>query len=249
MIKKGQFFNIKICRKDMLEYYVSKGYIINNIGEYITVKAEDLTQGSRVEIEYECDYCGSIFSRQVYSNNRSKKDGNIKDACSKCRTKRTKETSTLKYGVDNPMKVEEIQLKCENSKKLKNFENNKFHSASGFVNGIPVSKGQYNLKELFPEFELNFHYKKYYLDLKNDNIVIEYDGKGHDLEVRLNKTSLEDFLLKENIKEDEILKEFRLLRIVDKKDLFRKIENCNFYKSKIEQFIYSNKKYEKLIIS
>lgn len=51
-----------------------------------------------------------------------------------------------------------------------------------------------------------------------DNIAIEYDGKGHDLGVRMGEINLLDFEKKEDKKQKEILENFRLLRIIDKKD-------------------------------
>lgn len=248
MIVKGQLFLIKICRRDMYDYYTNKGYKINKIGEQISVRAEDLSAGSKMKIKYECDYCGEIFTRSVQSNNRSKKN-NLKDACSKCcRTKRAKETCIEKYGVDNPMKVEEIQKKCEDSKNVQNFYG-KNYTSSGFEKGIPVSKAQYNLKEMLQDFELNYHYKKYYIDLVYKNIAIEYDGKGHDLGVRMNKITIDDFMDKEKKKEQDILSNFRLLRIIDKKDNLKNFDECLLYYSDIQKFIIGEEKYKEIIIS
>ena len=248
MIAKGQEFLIQICRKDMYDYYTKRGYNIEKIGDKIYVKGEDLSKGSKIKIKYICDYCGEIFERCVQSNNRSKKD-NLKDSCIKCcKAKRAKETSLKRYGVDNPMKVESIQERCEHSKINPNFSG-KNYAASGFEKGIPVSKAQYNLKELLEDFELNYHYKKYYIDLFYNNIAIEYDGKGHDLSVRMNKISKEEFLEKETKKQQELLLNFRLLRIVDKKDVLKNFEKCSFYLPYIQNFINSKEKYQELIIS
>lgn len=250
MVKEGQKFKIVICRNNMRKHYEERGYKISQLGETIEVDAKDLTKGSKFKIKYICDYCGEEFERLVQSNERSKKDGNNKDACSKCsKSKKSKETCLLKYGVDNPMKVEEIQQKCEQARiDNPNFTGSTFLSSSGFVNGIPVSKAQYNLYQLLPDFKLNYHYRKYYIDLAKDNIAIEYDGKGHDLEVRMGKMALEEFEEKEQIKENILLEKYRLLRIVDKKDKLKKEERCAQIKEQIDNFISGNSKYEKIVI-
>jgi hypothetical protein len=94
------------------------------------------------------------------------------------------------------MKVSEITLKCQNSKR-NNFDGTKPYSCTTFEKGIPVSKGQLNLANILKEYELNFKYETYYIDLVKDNIAIEYDGRGHDMGVRIGNISLEDFLKKE----------------------------------------------------
>lgn len=247
MIKENQFIKIYICRKNMMDYYISKGYKCD-IGEYIMVEAKDLTDGSKKPIEYICDYCGKTFIRTKGSNSRSKKSGNTKDSCVECsRRSRSKETSIIKYGVDNPMKVSEITLKCQNSKR-NNFDGTKPYSCTTFEKGIPVSKGQLNLANILKEYELNFKYETYYIDLVKDNIAIEYDGRGHDMGVRIGNINLEDFLKKEKQKEELILQSFRLLRIIDKKDKLKK-EVPKEIIQQIMAFIKGEEKYSVITIS
>lgn len=249
MIKEGQKIKICVVRNNIKNYYEEKGYQIKKLGEYIEVKAEDVSSGSHQKITYICDYCGEEFTRSIYSNERSKKGSNKKDACQKCsRTKRNKETNLIKYGVDNPMKVKEFQLECQNSKE-DNFKNNGY-SSKFFEKGIPVSEGQMNIYKLLDNFEINYHYLTYYIDLVKDYVAIEYDGRGHDLGLRMGKISKNDFMKKEQEKQKEILKVFRLLRIIDKKDKLKKKENIDFYKIKeqIDIFIKSDDLYKEIII-
>lgn len=248
---KEELIKIKIVRNNMKDYYENKGYKIDKLGQEIFINAKDISDNSHIKIIYICDYCGKEFERMPYSNNRSKKDDNLKDSCVKCARKRAKETCLEKYGVDHPMKIEEIQTKCEQSreKNKQNFNGSKFNSCQFFMNGIPVSKAQGLLKKFLPEYELNYHLGKYYIDLFYNNVCIEYDGKGHDLSVRMDKISLEEFLDKENKKRDFILKDNRLLKIIDKKDYFRKEENINKYIGKIKDFIESDEIYKEIIIS
>lgn len=252
MIKENQKIEVEIIRRNMKEYYESKGYKIDKLGQKIVIDARDLPPGSHKKIVYICDYCGQEFERLPYSNARSQ--GIVqKDACAKCsRSRKGEETCLEKYQVSNPMKLEEFQTKCQESKirNVQNFGNVKtFNSCSYFVNGIPVSAAQDNLHSIFPDFELNHRFHKYYIDLWKDGICIEYDGRGHDMEVRMGKIGEEDFAEKERIKKKAILKECRLLRIVDKKDVFKNIGNITKdYLKQIKNFIESNDLYKEIIV-
>lgn len=65
----------------------------------------------------------------------------------------------------------------------------------------------------------------------------------------MNKISLEDFSSKENEKKNFILKNNRLLKIIDKKDFFRNKENIHKYINEIKDFIESDEIYKEIIIS
>lgn len=144
------------------------------------------------------------------------------------------------------MKVDEFYYKNRESTN-KTLENNVFKSCTSFVNGIPVSQGQLYISELITGSELNFKYNRYYIDIVKDNIAIEYDGKGHDLEVRLGKKSQQDFDEKEKVKISSILLNFKLLRIIDKKDHFRK-GISEKYQQEILDFINNDIPYKEIIV-
>lgn len=251
MIKDYEI-EILISRNDMKEYYESKGYKINKVGEKIKINAKDISPSSHKDIEYICDYCGKIFTRKPYSACRSKKQ-NKKDACIKCsRKSRTKETCQIQYGVNNPIQVNEFQKKCAESKNNNNNSNNKEtnqKACSKISNGIPVSKAQYSLYQILENFQLNYYYQGYYLDLVKDNIAIEYDGHGHDLQVKLGYISRDDFEKREQYKQELFLKKFRLLRIKDLKDKFRNEKNIYNYIEEIKQFIESDELYKEIIVN
>lgn len=248
MIKDNQKIEIYIPRKNIAQYYIEKGYDCRP-GQTITIEARDLTPGSKRKVEYICDYCGKQFSRCVGSNNRKHNKENLKDSCEECSALKRKETTLKRFGVDNVMKLTEYQLKCEQNKVKNNFDGAKALSCSYFVNGIPVSKGQSNLAEILSEFQLNYHYKKYYLDLVFNDVVIEYDGRGHDLGVRMNKISLEEFQKSETIKEQAILEEYRLLRIIDPNDVLKRKEKITLELiTQINDFVNSDIQYQKIEI-
>ena len=56
--------------------------------------------------------------------------------------------------------------------------------------------------------------------LLNDNIIIEYDGTGHDLNVRLGGISQEEFVQKENKRNKYMLSMgYKVARIVHNKEI------------------------------
>lgn len=249
MIKENQLIEITIMRNSMKDYYESKGYKIIKLGQTITINAVDISPSSHRKIIYICDYCGKEFERVPHSNKRSCKYVQ-KDACAKCaKSKKFEETCLQKYRVKNPMQLDSVQIKQQESRAAKpNFgEQKTFNSCSYFVNGIPVSAAQDNLHHLFPDFVLNYHFHQYYIDLWHNGACIEYDGRGHDMGVRMGRISKEDFIKKEESKKNIILQENRLLRIIDKKDKFSNINNITVdYLNKIKQFIESDELYKEI---
>jgi hypothetical protein len=247
MIKSNQFIEINIMPQNY-EHYKKLGYS-PQIRKKLIVKAEDIPFTSKTKIKYICDYCGEEFERTIGSNSRNKTKDNNKDACSKCTRIKSKETCINRYNVENVMQVKEYKNKCLEYKRNDLFNSN-YPTSYIFKNGIPVSLAQNNLYELLKDYELNYKFYEYYLDLFNqkENIAIEYNGKGHDLQVRLNKITIEKFQEKEEKRKDKILKNnIRLLIIQDKKNLWK--EKSKIDLKEILEFIKSDQFYKEIIIS
>ena len=123
MLKENQFVYTR-WSKQSKEYYISKGYKCLNIKDSIYVKAEDLYRGSRAKVVVICDYCKKEYEK-IYKDYVRQHEGG--DCCKNCLQKKAKkilkekygENYTLnmnnafkkKYGVENPMQVEEIKEK------------------------------------------------------------------------------------------------------------------------------------------
>lgn len=248
MIKENQLIEVNISANN-INHYRQKGY--NPImRQKLLVKAEDIPLASKQKIIYICDYCGKEFERTIGSNTRSKSKDNIKDACNICaKNNRVKETCKNRYSTENVMQVKEYKNKYLEHKRNDLFNKN-YPTSYLFKNGIPVSLAQNNLYELLQNYELNYKFNEYYLDLFNqkENIAIEYNGKGHDLQVRLNKITTEKFQEKENIRKEKILNSnIRLLVIQDKKDIWK--EKNRIKLEEILNFIKSDQFYKEIIIS
>lgn len=155
---------------------------------------------------------------------------------------KVKDTISEKYGVDYIGSLKIIQNKINNTiykkYKVKNIMScdeiyNKQRKTMIEKYGIDriainTSKQQIKICKILGA-EINYKFKRYVIDgyLHNFNIAIEYDGKGHDLTVRLNKMSKEDFIKKENNRQNEIIKEMKLLRIISKTDKLPEDDKLN----------------------
>jgi len=93
------------------KWYTSKGYT-GKLYEYIEVDIKDLTLGSLVYIDVECDYCKNIFQKKYNNYNNEQKNSIIKkNCCENCRQLKVEESLQLKYGVDNINKLDSTSIK------------------------------------------------------------------------------------------------------------------------------------------
>lgn len=236
------------------QHYINKGYIFTRIKDEFEVKVEDLTHGSKVEIDAICDYCCEKYST-TYSNYINSIKMIDKCCCSnvKCMKQKRQDILVKKYNIINISQLPEIKEKVKESN-LKNFGveyvlqsktlreegkrtcierygkasytqteeyRNKTKQTSlikygvdspnkskivqekknqtMYMNGTTkTSKQQRYLHKLFGG-ELNFPVGLSVLDIAyiDSKIYIEYDGSGHDLCVKKDNMSKEDFEAKE----------------------------------------------------
>lgn len=73
-----------------IKHYKNLGYNNIKIGDLITVKIEDLTEGSGVPIECRCDYCNKKLDITYKAYIKSMSNIVHKVACNKCRSKKAK---------------------------------------------------------------------------------------------------------------------------------------------------------------
>ena len=98
-----------------IKHYKNLGYNNIKIGDLITVKIENLTEGSSVLIECRCDYCNEKLNITYKAYIKSMSNIIHKIACSKCRSKKVKEVNMVKYGVEHPMKLDKVKEKHKES--------------------------------------------------------------------------------------------------------------------------------------
>jgi len=88
-------------------HYVNLGYDYTKMGDEFMVNVEDLTDGSNVSVDVECDYCHKIYSVKWYSYLKSKGKAIQKDCCNNpdCTTKKSQETLIALYGTPNVREI------------------------------------------------------------------------------------------------------------------------------------------------
>jgi very-short-patch-repair endonuclease len=134
-----------------------------------------------------------------------------------------------KYGVDNVSQIFEVKEKVKNTVRDKYGVNNVFQSdeviskmkITKYNNkSVTTSKPQIYINSLL-EGKLNYPVGKCSIDiaLLKDKIAIEYDGGGHELHVKFNDMTKEEFDRKEFKREYFLINRgWKILRIVSKKD-------------------------------
>lgn len=122
-----------------------------------------------------------------------------------------------KYGVTTPILNPQIREKIVNTY-IKKYGKNRI-SVNGLyiINGVFCSKAQKTICDYF-NFEINYMIGPYYVDGFKDNIIIEYNGGGHDLALKQGKISEEKFNLKEKERIKFLNKNYSILIIENKKD-------------------------------
>lgn len=128
--------------------------------------------------------------------------------------KKKKIDTTMKnYGCEYPMQSKEVLLKSRNSMRETYGVEHNFHrkevlekvafanSHQKFNNGTaPSSKAQRYISKLL-NGTLNFPIERYNIDiLLDDNIYIEYNGSGHNMNVKMGKITESEFIKKETIR-------------------------------------------------
>lgn len=96
-----------------IRHYYNMGYSGKH-GDIISVKVEDLSSGSNVKIQYLCDYCEKEVITIVYADytRRIKETGKM--ACRQCFSKKTEETTFIRYGASSYAKTNEFKEMMEN---------------------------------------------------------------------------------------------------------------------------------------
>lgn len=108
MLKENQLVQMKWSNANK-KHYMELGYKFTKIGDYLEVKAEDLSVGSHMVVTVVCDYCGNEFEREYVSY--IKFHNKYGDACCNCAKYKQEKTMYEKYGVRSPYQVEEFKQK------------------------------------------------------------------------------------------------------------------------------------------
>ena len=208
----------------MKKYYEDKGYPFIKRGYIMEVKVEDLPETSNAIVDTVCDFCGEPH-KMTYCKYIGAKGSGI--CCYKCRHKKSKKTNIEKYGVENTSQLEENKEK----RKIKETCLKKYgvECASQSPEIIakakktlyqndtcPSSKAQRYICNLLAG-ELNYSVDFYNLDIYLGNhIYVEYDGSGHNLQVKFGNLTQEDCDRKEEKRYLYLLsKGYKMIKIIN----------------------------------
>ena len=209
-----------------IEHYRKLGYECED-GYWMTVPVKDLTHGSGILIDVQCDYCKKIFKKQY--RRYLETVGNI--TCSKCKSLKAQETHMERYGSkcvlwnkDVRDKIIEQSLErygCENPgmsdharEQRRQTCMDKYGAPTPLENpyilndtrarneesqgSVICSREQLKFNECIGG-EPGVQVWLYCLDvvLRGEMICCEYDGGGHDLCVKMGRQTQADFDAKE----------------------------------------------------
>ncbi len=97
-----------------LKHFKSIGLDVKT-GDQITIKPEQLSNGSNIRVECKCDVCGEIKTPKYKRYLKSINNGGYYTCSPKCAQEKTKNTFKEKYGVDHHFQTEESKNKIKES--------------------------------------------------------------------------------------------------------------------------------------
>lgn len=97
---------------NMLNFYREHGFPNCKRFDKIEIPIELLGPTSKIDVEYECDYCHNIFTK-AYGELILGRKYIQKDCCNKCKKLKIEEVNLLKYGVKTNLCLEENKQKSK----------------------------------------------------------------------------------------------------------------------------------------
>lgn len=111
------------------KHYVNLGYTFTKMKDSFQVRVDDLTDGSGVNVDVKCDYCGKEYKKIWNHYIRENRESEIhKDCCNDCKKLKIVETSESKYGVSSVFLLDDVQKKIIETNLKKYGSENPFQS-------------------------------------------------------------------------------------------------------------------------
>lgn len=105
---------VKVIGKT-LSYFRNLGYKVN-VNENILIPIEHLNRKSRIKVEVKCDVCDQKKFLPYQKYTKSLDNYDYYSCSQKCSVDKCKNTFLSNWGVDSPMKIEQIKQKGKNTK-------------------------------------------------------------------------------------------------------------------------------------
>lgn len=200
----------KHCQRKKMEDVMIKKYGTDNPSHVQSIN--DKRKQTCIE-KYGTEYqISSTYTRQKIINVMNNKYGVDNPLYNTDIEQKSRQTCFERYGVLYPFQNKDILKQTRMTQILK-------YGTCLFSN--KTSQQQRHICKLYKAV-LNYPIGKYYVDmfLEEYNIFVEYDGGGHNLSVKLNNISQEDFDQRETYRSEYIrncgYKEFRIISQTDK---------------------------------
>lgn len=143
------------------------------------------------------------------------------------------QTINSRYGTDYPFQNAEIRDKAFKTLQSKSDNNSGFQSLK-----TVGSKNQHHIASLFNGQE-NIPMYGYVVDILLNNIIIEYDGSGHDLSVKFNRITADTFEARQSLRDETFVNHgYKVIRIISKSDI---LPDDEILKELINEAIASDK--------
>ena len=197
-----------MCKKNtMTVVYESYNIVVENTGSYVCKECSSEKRRRTNQEKYGVPY---PIQNELFKKKREQtyleRYGVTNILQSEEFKEKQRHTMRQRYGVDSPMKLQAFKEK---------------QSKTMYENGTQkASKQQLYLHRLYGG-ELNYPIKYYDADIcfPDENIVVEYDGSGHNLSVRFGNYTQEEFDQREIVRNNVLKKEgYKQMRIVSKRD-------------------------------
>lgn len=212
----------------MIRYYKDLGYDVE-WHKPLVVKIEDLQRGSQESIEVLCDICKKNKMTVVYKNYNNVVERTGSYVCKECSSVKIKQTFLRKYGVEHIAKLQDIKDKkvktnmekygVDNPNKLPEIREK--ITQTFYANSSQKASNQQRYINNLYQGILNFPIKHYNVDiyLPRDNLIVEYDGGGHMLNVVSNRETVEEYTQKEIVRYNIIKRAgYKQMRIISSTD-------------------------------
>ena len=200
----------KHCQRKKMEEVMIKKYGENNPSH---IEESNLKRKQTCIEKYGNEYqIASTQTRQKIINTMNEKYGVENPLYNKEIEEKSRNTCFEKYGVKYPLQNKEILQKTRDTQ---------IEKYGTCLFGYRTSKQQKYICNLY-NAKLNYNIGKYYVDmfLSEEKIFVEYDGGGHNLQVKLHNMSQEEFDKYEN-ERSKYLKSFgyKEFRIISQRDI------------------------------
>jgi hypothetical protein len=106
-----EYVNVKWNSK-IKKHYTDIGYTFTKMKDEFTVYVGDLTPGSNILVDVQCDYCGAIYKKRWCNYIKENRLSIIhKDSCDVCKSIKAKESVCQTYGVENVFQLDDVKNK------------------------------------------------------------------------------------------------------------------------------------------